>query len=647
MPQMGSDRAMSELSQDNKPGSLTTPLGKDFLVLVSFSAEEGLSELFEFRIEALSEKADIDFDPAIGKPCSVKIKTYKNEIREFNGILVEAQWLGVKGRLFRYRLILRPWLWLLSHTTDCRIFENKKAPDIIEEVFKDRGFNDFKSQIQDRGSFPELEYCVQYRETDFNFVSRLMEKEGIYYFFEHEKDNHTLVLANMKGSHHPVPNHDTILFNPHENYVANEQHIRHWVSGRRFRTGKIELNDYNYEKPNVQMLSQAKASERYKYSDMEVYDYPGNYKDQSVGERYAKIELEAEQAHDHRRQGSGDAISLFPGGLTKLKAHTALQNTEYLIVRAVHSFGDQSYFSSAGGEERVSYSGQYEFLPSDRPFRAPMVTPKPRIYGIQTAKVVTKDEGGSEEIDVEKLTEIYVWFYWDRKKHKEKRSCKIRVAQVWSGKKWGGQFIPRVGMEVVVEFIEGDPDRPLIVGTVYNDEYKPPYDLPSKKNIAGIYSDTTKGGGGYNEFHLDDTKMCEKIRMHAEKDHEVVIRHAETTEIGETFEIPLGSPSRKTTIHKGDDNLTLETGSQNIDIAGMQTTNVKLMISTTATVSLTLTVGMSTITMTPASISLNSPVISLTAMGTITLTAPNVTIGAVLTTPSLMAGAALVSGVPV
>jgi type VI secretion system secreted protein VgrG len=273
-----------------------------------------------------------------------------------------------------------------------------------------------------------------------------------------------------------------------------------------------------------------------------------------------------------------------------------------------------------GSTEQESYHGYFEFQPSDRPFRAPIVTPKPRIYGIQTAKVVTKDEGGTEEIDVEKLTEVYVWFYWDRKKHQQpKRSCKIRVAQCWSGKKWGGQFIPRVGMEVVVEFLEGDPDRPLIVGTVYNDEYKPPYDLPSKKNIAGIYSDSTKGGGGYNEFHLDDTKMSEKIRMHAEKDHEVVIRHAETTEIGEVFEIPKGSPSRDTTIKMGDDKLEISTGDQNVSIPlGSQKTDAMIQIMDS--------VIASSVTITPGAITVTAPIINLTAMATINLNAPIINI---------------------
>ncbi len=248
-------------TQDGKPGVLTTPLGKDVLLLERFDAVEALSELFEFRIDALSTEADLDFDGAIGQQCSVKIKTYKDEEREFHGILAEAQWIGVAEHFYSYQIVLRPWLWLLSHTTDYRIFENKKAPDIIEEVFRDRGFTDFKSEIRDRGSFPTLEYCVQYRETDFHFVSRLMEKEGIYYFFKHEGGKHTLVLANMKSSHQPVPRHETISFLPPVGrFHPEEQRPEHWGAQRRFRTGKFALNDHNYEKPNTQMLSEASAS---------------------------------------------------------------------------------------------------------------------------------------------------------------------------------------------------------------------------------------------------------------------------------------------------------------------------------------------------------------------------------------------------
>ena len=281
----------------------------------------------------------------------------------------------------------------------------------------------------------------------------------------------------------PVPGRATIPYLPNVGqFHRKEEHIYEWISERRFETGKVELNDYNYVKPNAQMLSDAKGSERYTRADMEFYDYPGNYKEKSIGERYAKIQLESEQAlRPSPARATATAMSLFPGGLTKLKEHPQdSQNIEYLIVRASHSLHRGSLRDAAPAAPAATpYYGSYEFLPSDRPFRAPIVTPKPLIHGIQTAKVVTKDEGSSEEIDVEELTEIYVRFYWDRKK---KRSCKLRCAQVWSGKSWGGQFIPRVGQEAVIEFLEGDPDRPLVVGTVYNDEYKPPYELPVEED---------------------------------------------------------------------------------------------------------------------------------------------------------------------
>jgi type VI secretion system secreted protein VgrG len=597
------------LKQDERVGSFNTPLGKDELVLVRFDGTEGLSELFEFRIEALSETPDIKFDNAIGKQCTLKFKTHGQE-REFSGLMVEAQWLGVRQDNYSYRVVLRPWLWLLSHTSDCRIFQDKKAPDIIKQVFKDRGFSDYEFKLTDEGSYPKLEYCVQYRETDLNFVTRLMEQHGIYYFFEHKSEKHKLILVDSKSKHEPVPGREKTTYNANiGNWTRTEERIYDWISERRFRTGKIELNDYNYLKSTSKLVSDHSGSESYTRSDMEFYDYPGKYKEKSEGEFYAKIQLEAEQAADHRRHANGDALSLYPGGVTKLERHpTDSQNIEYLIVRSTHSFVAQAYRSGtqASGED-ADYYGSFEFLPKDQQFRAPIVTPKPLIQGIQTAKVVTKDSNSNEEIDVEELTEIYVRFHWMREqgdKEGKQRSCKLRVAQVWSGKAWGGQFIPRVGQEVVVEFLEGDPDRPLVVGTVYNDKYKPPYELPSKKTIAGIKSDSTKnGGGGYNEWNFEDKKGSEKITVHAEKDLDTVILHAETRTIGEKFDSPSGSASRQTTLKMGDDQLDVESG----------------QILHTAKLKIKLTVGPSTLTIDPTGITLQAPTIKLQATGPITI----------------------------
>jgi len=586
----------SSLKQDTRLGQLTTPLGKDVLVLVRLDATEGLSELFEYQIEALSAK-EVDVDAMLGRPCSVLIKAYEKE-RHFNGILVEAQWVGIRQEHHVYRLVLRPWLWLCGKTTDCRFFQQKTAPDIIKQVFRDRGFNDFRLTLSE--SYPELEYCVQYRESDLAFVSRLMEQHGIYYFFEHTSDKHMLVLADSMSAHQPVPGLATIDFIPLGNSERRErQHIYHLVSERRFRTGKVELNDYYELTPNADLKADKKGTARYNKSDMEFYDYPGKYKKKSDGEKYAKVVLEAEQAQDERRHTGGNAVSLFPGGTTKLQQHLkSSENKEYLVVRASHLYVAEQYRSAGRGADD-EYSGHYEFLPKEnKVFRAPIVTPKPRIYGIQTAKVVGRD---GEEIDVDEHGRIQVQFFWDRK---EQKSCRIRVAEVWAGKKWGGQFIPRIGMEVVVEFLEGDPDRPLVVGSVYNGEYKHPYDLPGQKTKSGLKSDsTTNGGGGFNQIMFEDNKGFEEINMQAEKDHKVKVKHAESWEIGEKFEAPTGMPSREVTIKMGDDKLKLSTGSRDTDIALMDQLKAGILIKFEC--------GASKITMTPVSIQIESPLISL------------------------------------
>ncbi len=593
----------SELSQDKRIATLETPLGKDTLVAVGFAGAEGVSELFEFHVEALSEQANIDFDKAIGNNCSLTFKSYADPDRIFNGVLVEAQALGAQAGLNQYRLTLRPWLWLLSRTSDCRIFENQKAVDIIKKVFSDRGFSDYR--VATTGSFPDLEYCVQYRETDLAFVCRLMEQHGIYYFFEHQKDKHTLVLADAKSSHKPVPGHAKMPFIGGERQARrDEEHLFKWTPERRFRSGKFELNDYDYLQPNADLKSDAQGSASYTKSKMEIYDYPGKFKKKNDGETYAKVRLQAEQAMDRRRYAEGDAISLFPGGLTTLdKYPEGGENKEYLVLRALHSYQAQSYRSGAS-DGSAPYRGQYEFIPSDANFRAPLTTPRPIVYGPQTAKVVGKD---GEEIDVDEHGRILVRFYWDRK---NKQSCRVRVAQVWAGKGWGGQAIPRIGQEVVVEFLEGDPDRPLVTGAVFNGDNKYPYEMPANKTQSGLKSDSSKGHGGYNEFMFEDKKGSEKISMHGERDHEVVIRRAETWEVGEIFS-GRDDPSRKTTLKNGSDELAIQNGNQTIDIKGKQDVTVLQTISVEAMQKITFTVGASTITMEPQQITINSPMISL------------------------------------
>jgi type VI secretion system secreted protein VgrG len=633
-----------ELQQSDRIGILSTPIDKqtprgvDALALVRFDGSEGLSELFEYRIEALSHIENIDFNMALGQQCSVKINAFHREFREFHGILVEAQWLGKKGKHFCYRLVLRPWLWLLSRTTDCRIFLDKTAPEIIKEVFTDNEFGQgshWESRLEDEGSFPRYEYCVQFRETDLNFVSRLMEKEGIYYYFSHKEGLHKLALANAKSSHDPLltmqkdesggvsPRKELPLF-PTTGFGQECQHIAHWTSERQFRSGAIELNDYNYEKPTVQMLCSKHGSKDYERGDMQIYEYPGNYSNTKQGQRYADIAFEVEKARDNRRKAGGRAVSLFPGGLTTLRKVSDYKTSgppdseyqEYLVVHCEHSYGDQTYRSVGQGAVEGDYRGLYELLPRDQMFRAPIVTPVPRIYGIQTAKVVTKDEGSGEKIDVENLTEIYVQFYWDRRRHKEKRSCKLRCAQMWAAGQWGGQFIPWVGMEVVVQFLEGDPDRPIVTGTVYNGVNKPPCALPSDKTQSAIRDHSG------NSIIMEAKSGSEDIRINATKDTNVVVTHDynETVQTGNrTITIASGTHTEQI---KGDTKITVTNGALAVTVAA----NTATYMSKNATTILSTSADVAVLAKTQISLDVGSSHMLMKADGSIELSGKTITI---------------------
>jgi type VI secretion system secreted protein VgrG len=526
---------MASISQDRRVGSLTTPLGENVLVLTRFDAGEGMSEMFEYRIEALSE-TKVEPESCIGQHCWVTLRSHTDNERVFDGLLVDTQYLGLKNVFHTYRLVLKPWLWLLTRTTDCETFHDMSAPDIIQKIFQDNGLSDFRMSLTE--SYPTLEYSVQYRETDLAYISRLMEQHGIYYFFEHEPGKHTMVLADAVSSHKRVPGQETIEFIPVlENERSVRNHLYRLTQQRKLRSGKLALNDYDPLKPNADLLVNVNANESYSHAQKEYYEFPGEYTERSVGEKYAKVRLEAEQALDKRRHVAGDAVSLFPGGLVKLEKHPDdAENVEHLVVRSVHSFVSRDYrTASEDAPPEDVYSGSYEFLPSEQVFRAPLLTERPVIHGAQTAKVVCK---AGEEIDVDKHGRITVQFFWDRNKT---TSIRVRVAQVWAGKAWGGIFIPRVDQEVVVVFLEGDPDRPLVVGAVYNGENTVPYELESMKPWSGIKSDSTKGGGGYNEWVFNDQKGSELIRGHAQKDLQFDVLNNEKWKIGVNSDTEVGN----------------------------------------------------------------------------------------------------------
>jgi type VI secretion system secreted protein VgrG len=622
----GSQSMSSSLSQATRPGKLTTPLGADVLDLERFEGFEGQSELFEYRIDAVSERENIDFNAALGRNCCVSLKSY-GVTRHFNGVLVEAQWVGMQHDLHQYRLVLRPWLWLLSHKANCRIFAKKTIPEILKDVFTKAGFRDINDKLSE--TYPSVEFTVQYRETDLAFVSRLMEYYGIYYFFEHTEDKHFLVLADAMSCHDMVSNSEggKIPYIPLAlRELRNKEYFHHWMSERRFRTGKVVVDDYDYLQPKAgHLLAQQERAGGYEHDKLEVYDYLGKYprkdsdtkKKTSDGDLFAKVRVEAEQALDRRRFASGDAANLFPGGMITVQQHKT-DDGDYLVVRCSHSFSMQMYRSGLAQDANEAYSGQYELQSRSKPFRAPLVTPKPVIHGPQTATVVNKEGAPGEEIEVDEHGRILIQFHWDRE---NKPSRRVRVAQIWSGKKWGGQHIPRVGQEVVVEFIEGDPDRPLVVGTVYNEDYRYPYDMPGKKTQSGVKSDSSKGGNGnaWNEWRFEDLKDKEEVYMRAEKDYELLVRNTEKREIGENFKADkMGPVSRSAELVKGDDKLVVAQGHQVVDVK--QTIDIK------AGIKITLHVGQSSITIEETTITVKAPNIKIngvttevTGAGTLTL----------------------------
>ncbi len=543
------------ISQDAQQGKLTTPLGADVLGLSRFSCGEGLSELFEIRIEAVSTQANIDFSSALGLGSTIELNTQDGQKRYFHGIMTEARWAGSKEDLSVYQMVLRPWLWLLTRCSDCKIFPQMTPNDIIKKVFSDRGFSDFRDAST---AGPTLEYCVQYRETDFNFVSRLMEHFGIYYFFEHADGKHTLVLADAISCHSPAPGLSTVEYNPVDDAERREsQYIEAWSLGRRLQTGVFVLEDYGYKTPSANLLAQSQDPGGYGHDSMEMFDYTYTYVDtegnnfvtQSQGENFAKYRLQAAQSLDQRRSAMGAAPSLFSGALVTLQKHPDDgQNKEYLVTHCTHDFEEAEYRSGAAGGAgyagSAGYVGNYELTPSDRQFRAPAVTRRPEIVGVQSALVA-----GQGEIDVDDEGRILVTFYWDRLKTNSRR---VRVAQVWAGAagKRGVLFTPRVGDEVLIQYEDGDPDRPIVVGSVYNGTNTVPMDLPEKKVKSGIRTLSSTGGSGYNMFLFDDTAGSEKVKLRAQKDlmfkalndEQRDIVHDQTENVGNNETINVGYP---------------------------------------------------------------------------------------------------------
>ena len=521
-------------SQDHRLIAVETPLGKDVLLLQELTGYEGISRLFSYELDLLAHDNDsITFKDILGKKVSITLRLPNETPRYISGYVSRFTQAGSDERTFaRYHAQVVPWLWFLTRHADCRIFQNLAVPDIISQVFNLFGFKDFRLSL--KGSYPQLEYCVQYRETSFNFVSRLMEEFGIFYYFDHStKGKHTMVLADQSNTLPACPG-SPISYDTQVGGLEDPEVITNWHVGQEVRTGKYSVTDYNFTTPSTSLLANDPTVVDLAASQpLELFDYPGLHTAKDQGDTVAKVRMQEEEAGHMVVSGTGNCRGLMSGYSFELKNHyRADQDANYVVTEVRHFASAGQTYTTAGTHGGETYSNNFTCIPASITYRPARVTPKPFVQGPQPALVVGKS---GEEIWVDKYGRVTVQFYWDRLGQKnENSSCWIRTSQPWAGGSWGAMWIPRIGQEVLVSFLEGDPDRPVITGRVYNADQMPPYTLPDYQTRSTFMSRSSKGGGAsnYNELRFEDLKGKEQIFMNAEKDMDLRVENDSREFIG-------------------------------------------------------------------------------------------------------------------
>ena len=642
------------ITQSQRMFALATAAGEDALLLRRLRLEEGISRAFHVVLEAESERLDLAPTDLLGTGACVFVQLADGTRRPFHGLVTSFERRGRTARIGHYRLELRPTLWLLSRRTNCRIFQNLSVPQIVSEVLQNAGLRDFDLRLA--ATYPMRDYCVQYRETDHDFVLRLLEEEGIFFYFEHEASRHVLVLTDTPVNAPLCPGQDAFDYHALDDGTFGRDTVREFVVRDSIEAGAIALKDYSFLDPNNHLHVQVRGKAG--NPNLELYDHhPGEYGVQAAGTRLAKLRMQEQEVAAVRALGRGDGRSFLSGHRFTLRAHPhpELDGKQFLLVAVHHELEQPSAFSTLGGEDTTTYENSFECVPAELPYRAPNVTPRPHIGGPQTA-VVTGPKG--EEIHVDQFGRIKVRFHWDRLgKGDENSSCWVRVAQVWAGKQWGGLVHPRIGDEVIVEFLEGDPDRPIVTGSVYNARQMPPYALPANKTQSGFKTRSTPEGTpqNFNELRFEDKKGQEQVFLQAEKDLQFTIKNDRSGSVGHNESLTVGgnrtaSVAGNETVSVGGDRTASVGGNETTQIGGNEALSVgsnsteqvgalKLIDAGAAVLikagtSITLQCGASTLHMNQAGfITLSGMVINIAAAVNANMAAPitNV-VGAVMST---------------
>lgn len=454
--------------------------------------KEELSRPFVIEAQFSSLDPDINFDDIVGHPVVISLTLASGPPRLWHALVSRFSFVGRHEQYFHYQATLVPWLWALSQSADCRIFQDKTIPAIVQQVFHDRGSSDFELRLS--GQYPTWNYCVEYRETDFNFISRLLEQEGIAYHFKHTEEKCMLILGDAKAAYDPLADFAELYYRPDTREERLQDTVNSWNVERKVQPTKYSLTDYNFTTPRQSLLGVAQVSRAHGLNNGKIFDYPGEYTAVGEGERLAQVRLEELQVGLETVRAETSCVAVTAGALFSLKEHPRSdQNREYLIT-SIQMYIDAGEFSSNPSESPKAECS-FTAIPSEQTFRPDRVTAKPIVQGPQTA-IVSGQAG--QEIYVDKYGRVKVQFHWDRYgKSNEKSSCWIRVSQGWTGKGWGHIANPHIGQEVIVSYLEGDLDRPIIVGRVYNGDNMPPYPLPGAAAMIGMKSQSTGTTSGH------------------------------------------------------------------------------------------------------------------------------------------------------
>jgi len=629
---------------------LRSELGGAELYFGKMSGVESLSEPFCYEMHLLSSSQKVPLRDLVGTSLQLKMSVSDTYSRYFHGVITSVSHLGGNRSYSHFVATVRPKFWLLKQTSDCRIFQDKTIRDIIVELLNDHGV-----EVKDRltGTYPKLEYCVQYRESTFDFISRWMEKAGIYYYFAHSAGKHEIVLADSSSSHDKIAGIAQLPFRAAEATYRELESVWKFEPRRAVTSGDLVLNDYDFTKPRSALESRYSNPADYELEQGELYDYPGKYTETDVGRTYSLAALESRQVDDDLSYGEANGSGMTAGGLFELDSFpTDSVNDEYLIVHAeieieaVDFEGNAKTAIATGGSVDRHFQVRFRTILGTHQFRATQKTPRPLIGGPQTAVVVGPQ---GDEIYTDSYGRIKVQFHWDRLgKKDENTTCWLRVAQTWAGSNWGTIFIPRVGQEVVVQFLEGDPDQPLVTGSLYNADQMPPYTLPENMTQSGIKTRSTKSGDAktFNELRFEDKKDKEQIYLHAERDFDRVVENNDTLKVGfdkkdpgdQTVDIynnrtvTVEEGDEKLTVKKGkrdttikdNDSLTVESGNETITVKqGDFTLDIKAGKGTIqAAQSLTLKVGGSSIKIEPAKITISAPQVVVSGSAKASVQAP-------------------------